>query len=255
MKVFITNKKKVFIFLSVVLTGLIAVLCVIYCKTQSTAASTNSLPIYSVDTDKKQVAISFDAAWGNEDTEDLLKIFKENNVPATFFLVGEWVDKYPEDVKKIYNAGHTLGNHSATHPYLTTLTQEDITKEVNTCNEKIKKLTGKSPTLIRVPYGDYDNKVINTIDSLNMYSIQWDVDSLDWQGISADEIERNVMDKVKNGSIVLFHNAADHTPEALPNIIRELKADGYEFVKIDELIYKDNYYIDVTGKQIQNKAK
>ena len=214
------------------------------------ASQNRKLPIYCVKTDKKQVAISFDAAWGNDDTETLIDILKEYNVPATFFVVGAWVDKYPESVKALSDAGHRIENHSNTHPYMTQLSREQMINEIESCNNKIKAVTGRCPTLIRVPYGDYDNAVVETVESLNMFTIQWDVDSLDWKShATADSICKRVTSKVKNGSIVLFHNDADHTPAALPTILKCLKDEGYEFVFISDLIYKENYEIKHDGTQ------
>lgn len=214
------------------------------------AGSNKKLPIYCVETDKKQVAISFDAAWGNDDTETLIDILAEYNVPATFFVVGAWVDKYPDSVKQLNDAGHRIENHSNTHPYMTKLSEAQMKNEIESCNKKICDVTGRTPTLIRVPYGDYDNRVVETIDSMNMYCIQWDVDSLDWKDNATPEsICKRVTSKVKNGSIVLFHNDADHTPEALPNILKCLKDEGYEFVFIEDLIYKENYEIKHDGTQ------
>ena len=214
------------------------------------ANGNRKLPIYSVETDKKRIAISFDAAWGNDDTETLVNILKEYDVPATFFVVGAWVDKYPESVMQISNAGHQIQNHSNTHPRMTGLSKTKMADEINTCNEKIKKLTGVTPTLFRPPYGDYDNIVVETVGENNMYAIQWSVDSLDWkENATADSIYNKVVSKVKPGSIVLFHNDAEHTPEALPNILKTLKEQGYEFVFIDDLIYKDNYEIKHDGTQ------
>ncbi len=208
------------------------------------------LPIYSVETNEKKIAISFDAAWGADDTDTLISILKEHNVPATFFVVGEWVDKYPEEVKKLSEAGHDVMNHSSTHPYMTKLSTEKMLEELNTCNEKIAAITGKTPTLFRAPYGDYDNKVISTVESIGMKTIQWDVDSLDWKdSATPDSIVTRVTGKVKNGSIVLFHNDADHTPEALPIILKKLLDDGYTFVKIADLIYYENYEILHDGTQ------
>ena len=184
------------------------------------ANQNRKLPIYCVQTDKKQVAISFDAAWGNDDTQTLINILKEYNVPATFFVVGAWVDKYPESVKALSDAGHRIENHSNTHPHMPQLSTEQIKNELESCNNKIKAVTGRCPTLLRVPYGDYDNAVLETTESIGMYTIQWDVDSLDWKDhATADSICKRVTSKVKNGSIVLFHNDADHTPEALPTIL------------------------------------
>ena len=232
-------------------TALIVCAVIAIASSVSAFAGTNRLlPIYSVDTNEKKIAISFDAAWGNDDTHTLVEILKEYEVPATFFLVGAWVDKYPESVKEIADAGHRVQNHSNTHPYMTQLSKVKMTDELTSCNEKIKAITGVSPTLFRPPYGDYDDAVIEAVEGLNMYAVQWSVDSLDWQDTAtAESIYKRVTSKVKNGSIVLFHNDADHTPEALPNILKTLKDDGYEFVFIEDLIYKDNYEIKYDGTQ------
>ena len=217
------------------------------------AVSEKSLPIYCVDTKEKKIAISFDAAWGNDDTETLIEILKKYDVPATFFVVGNWVDKYPESVKALHKAGHQVQNHSDTHPYFTKLSTDKIKDEIISCNEKIESITGVMPTLIRVPYGDYNTNVINTINSLDMKAIQWNVDSLDWkETATAESIANRVISKACPGSIILCHNDADHTPEALPTILETLKKDGYEFVFISDLIYDKNYIIDNNGKQLKN---
>lgn len=214
------------------------------------ANSNRKLPIYCVDCEEKKIAISFDAAWGNDDTETLINILKEYDVKATFFVVGAWVDKYPESVKQLSDAGHQVHNHSNTHPHMPSISGVQKTDELNSCNQKIAAVTGKTPTLFRAPYGDYDNATIEAAESLGMYVVQWDVDSLDWKdNATPDSICKRVTSKVKNGSIVLFHNDADHTPEALPNILKCLKDEGYEFVFIDELIMKENYKIDNNGMQ------
>lgn len=218
------------------------------------AKSEKKLPIYSVQSDKKQVALSFDAAWGNDDTDELISILKKYNAPATFFVVGSWVDKYPQSVKQLSDAGFSIQNHSNSHPYLTKLSTEQIITELKQCNEKIAKITGKTPTLHRCPYGDYNNTVINAIESIDMYPIQWNVDSKDWmENASTDKIINNVMSKVCDGSIILFHNDAENTPDALPSILEQLTSRGYTFVLIEDLIYKDNYTIDHTGMQIKNQ--
>lgn len=218
------------------------------------AKSEKKLPIYSVQSDKKQVALSFDAAWGNDDTDELISILKKYNAPATFFVVGSWVDKYPQSVKQLSDAGFSIQNHSNSHPYLTKLSTEQIITELKQCNEKIAKITGKTPTLHRCPYGDYNNTVINAIESIDMYPIQWNVDSKDWmENASTDKIINNVMSKVCDGSIILFHNDAENTPDALPSILEQLTSRGYTFVLIEDLIYKDNYAIDHTGMQIKNQ--
>ena len=193
-------------------------------------------------------------SWGADDTETLISVLKEYNVPATFFVVGAWVDKYPEAVKALSDAGHQVQNHSNTHPNMPRLSTAQMCDELKSCNDKIKAITGVEPTLFRPPYGDYNNATIDATESMGMKCIQWDVDSLDWKdNATPDTIYQKVTGKVKNGSIVLFHNDAEHTPAALPNILKTLKEQGYEFVFIEDLIYKDNYEIIHDGTQCKIK--
>lgn len=252
MKFLIISKKQIMVACSAVLS--LAV--VLVCSAHVFAEQNRRLPIYCVESDKKQIAVSFDAAWGNDDTGRLIEILAEYDVPATFFVVGAWVDKYPESVKQLHDAGHQVQNHSNTHPHMPQLSAEQKTAELTACNEKIAAITGKTPTLFRPPYGDYDNETISATESVGMYAVQWDVDSLDWKdNATPDSICRRVTSKVKNGSIVLFHNDADHTPEALPIILKCLKDEGYEFVFISDLIYKDNYEIKHDGTQCELKDR
>jgi polysaccharide deacetylase family sporulation protein PdaB len=195
------------------------------------------------------VSLSFDAAWGNEDTEQLIEILGKYNVKATFFVVGDWVDKYPQSVKALHDAGHEVMNHSANHAHFNSLTAQQIKDDLALCNGKIKAVTGVEPTLFRPPYGEYDDHVISAVNSIGMTAVQWDVDSLDWKGLSAQEIEKRVLDKVQPGSIVLFHNAAENTPEALPGIIEALLADGYTIVPVSQILLSGDYIIDNSGRQ------
>ena len=217
------------------------------------SAATRQLPIYCVQKDYKVLSISFDAAWGNEDTQQLIDILSKYNVKATFFVVGEWVDKYPESVKALSDAGHEVMGHSNTHAHFNSLSSQEIVDDLNACNDKIEAVTGVRPTLFRCPYGEYDDHVINAVRSLDIEPIQWDVDSLDWKDLSAADITQRVTSKVQPGSIVLFHNAAKHTPEALPTILETLLQEGYTFVPISQLILpgecNTDYTIDHTGRQ------
>ena len=213
------------------------------------SASSRQLPVYSVQRDEKVVALSFDAAWGNEDTQTLIDILNKYQINATFFVVGDWVDKYPESVKALADNGNEVMNHSSTHAHFSQLSSEEIVADITACNEKIAAVTGVTPTLFRCPYGEYDDHVISSVTSMGMTAIQWDVDSLDWKGISAQEIQGRVLDKVQPGSIVLFHNAADNTPEALPAIIESLIADGYKIVSVSQLLLSGKTMIDNTGRQ------
>ncbi|MBR3475467.1 MAG: polysaccharide deacetylase family protein [Oscillospiraceae bacterium] len=213
------------------------------------SAANRSLPVYSVERADKRIAISFDAAWGNEDTQTLIDILKRYGLRATFFVVGDWVDRYPDSVKALAEAGNEVMNHSSNHAHFSSLSSEQICADLSACNDKIAALTGVTPSLFRCPYGEYDDHVIQAVESLGMTAIQWDVDSLDWKGISADEISQRVLKNVRSGSIVLFHNAAIHTPEALPGIIEALQAEGYTIVPISELLLQGDTRIDNTGRQ------
>lgn len=236
--------------------ALILVACVGVSKTVSVTNTVNGkeLPIYCVDTEEKKVALSFDAAWGNEDTQQILDILKEHDIHVTFFMTGGWVENFPEDVKKIKEAGHDLGNHSENHKNMSQLNDSDCQSELMKVHEKVKELTGVEMHLFRPPYGDYDNEVIQNVTSCGYYAIQWDVDSLDWKDYGVDSIVKTVTEhkNLQNGSIILMHNGAKYTAEALPKVIEGLKAKGYEIVPISKLIYKDNYHLDVTGRQIQD---
>ncbi|MBR6407705.1 MAG: polysaccharide deacetylase family protein [Clostridia bacterium] len=207
------------------------------------------IPIYNVDCPDKRISVSFDAAWGNEDTQKLIDILEQFDVKATFFVVGQWVDKYPESVQALHDAGHEIMNHSDTHPHMPQLSRQQMLEEINACNRKISAITGEAPSLLRAPYGEYSNALIEVLDSIGMKCIQWDVDSLDWKELPASEISDRVLSRVKPGSIVLFHNAAIHTPEALPTILESLQSDGYEIVPVSRLIYHSGYTIDNNGKQ------
>lgn len=214
------------------------------------SATERQLPIYSVERQDKKIAISFDAAWGNEDTGTLINILSSYGVKTTFFVVGDWAEKYPESVHALHEAGHEIMSHSSHHSHFSMMSADEIAADLREANRKIFAGTGVEPTLFRCPYGEYDDHVIQTVKSLGMTPIQWSVDSLDWKGISADEIYERVIKRVEPGSIVLFHNAAEHTPEALPRILEKLQAEGYTIVPISELIWEGEYHIDHTGKQI-----
>ena len=230
----------------------LAVICIFWVVNSpaivGVSATTRKLPIYCVQRDNKCVSLTFDAAWGNEDTQQLIDILGKYNVKATFFVVGEWVDKYPESVKALHDAGHEVMSHSDDHAHFSRLSADEIIANVNASNDKIEAVTGVRPTLFRCPYGEYDDNVVGTLTSMGLYTIQWDVDSLDWKELPADEITSRVLKGVSPGSIVLFHNAAIHTPEALPAIIEGLLADGYEILPVSELLLTGEFEMDHTGR-------
>ena len=213
-----------------------------------TAVASRKLPIYCVQRDDKCISLTFDAAWGNEDTQDLIDILGQYGVKATFFVVGDWVEKYPESVKALYDAGHEVMTHSDDHAHFNKLTKAQIVDNINAGCDKIEAVTGERPTLFRCPYGEYDDHVIETLTEMGMKTIQWDVDSLDWKDLSAAEITRRVSEKAKAGSIVLFHNAAKHTPEALPGVIEYLMQNGFHIVPVSEILLTGDYVMDHPGR-------
>lgn len=210
------------------------------------------LPIYSVQTEENKVAISFDAAWGADKTSEIMNICDRYDVKATFFLVGFWIEKYPEKVKEIYNRGFEVGIHSNTHPDMTKLTRKQITEELETNIKLIEELTGFRPKLFRPPYGYYNNTLIEVCDKLKLSCIEWSVDSLDWKGLSASEIAGRVTSKCGKGSIVLFHNNSDNIIDGLKMVLEHFKLNKTQVVPIGDLIYYDNFSINHAGTQIKN---
>ena len=195
------------------------------------------LPIYCVDTDKQRIALTFDTAWGNEDIPQILKILKQENVKATFFFCGDWISKYPADIKTIYEE----------------LTDKQQQEEIQGVTQKIQGLLGIKIDLFRAPYGDYNESVVRNARKMNYYMIQWNVDSLDWQEPTKEQLIKKVCEhkNLSPGSIILMHTGTKCTKQALKQIIRNIKAKGYEFVPVSRLIYRSNYRIDPTGKQIK----
>lgn len=217
----------------------------------SNSGSKRELPIYCVDTTEKLVALSFDAGSGNDQTEDILAILNKYKVRATFFMTGEWVAKYPDEVKAIAAAGHDLGNHSENHKQMSQLSKEQCTKEIMELHKKVKELTGIEMNLFRAPYGDYNNMLIQTARECDYNTIQWDVDSLDWKDYGTTSIIDTVVNNkhLGNGSIILMHDGAKYTPEALEGIIKGLQKKGYRIVPVSQLIYIGEFAVDSEGKQ------
>lgn len=250
MKFFVFTKQRLIALAGAVLVCALGVGIFSNSYNQVVTASTTErkIPIYCVEEEEKKVSISFDAAWGNEQTDTLLKILEDKKVKTTFFLVGNWVDKYSDSVKKIAQKGHDVENHSDTHAHLPQLSKEGMLKEIKDCNDKIEALTGKRPTLFRPPYGDYDNNVVTATNSLDMYCVQWDIDSLDWKDPTPQQMVERIKNNLRCGSIILLHNGAKNTPEALPLIVDAIKGEGYEIVPISQLIPKGEYYTDHEGR-------
>ena len=250
------KEKRVSLLLPVVVCSILAITIYFQMTTGiisvSNSVNGKELPIYCVNTEEPKISISFDAAWGNDDTARILEILAKHNVHATFFMTGGWVDSYPDDVKAIYEGGHDLGNHSQNHKNMSQLSDTEIREEIMSVHDKVKALTGYDMFLFRPPYGDYDNEVITDVLSCGYYPIQWSIDSLDWKDYGVDDIITRVCDnkQLTGGAIILCHNGAKYTADALDTLLTQLEEKGFQFVPISELIYRENYHLDVTGKQI-----
>lgn len=214
-------------------------------------ARIKQVPIYNVRTEENKVAISFDAAWGADKTNEIMSICKEYNVNATFFLVGFWIEEYPEITQKIAENGFEIGIHSNTHPDMSKLSKAQMKTELETNLSILKACTGKDAELFRPPFGAYNDTLINLCSEMDLYAIQWDVDSLDWKGLSASQLSGRVIKGAKNGSIVLFHNNSDNIIAGLKMVLEHFKNNNIKAVSVGELIYKDNYTINQQGTQIK----
>ena len=180
---YVFNKQKIYTYLVSVITVVI-----LFCiagtlgeknETIPTASVNNKLlPIYNVQTDTNKVALTMNCAWNADDIDQILEVLKQNNAKITFFLVGDWIDKFPEAVKKIYEDGHEIASHSNTHPHVNNLTYEENIEEIEKSNEKIEKITGQRTQIYRAPYGEYNNTVIRATQDKGYYTIQWNLDTL-----------------------------------------------------------------------------
>lgn len=218
----------------------------------ATASGGKELPIYSVDVKEKKLALTMNCAWNADDIDSILDTLKKHDTKITFFMVGDWVSKYPEAVEKIATAGQEIGNHSDGHKHVNQLNAEENIEQIQMASDKIEKITGKATALYRAPYGEYNNTVVRAAKTASHYMIQWNLDTLDYKGLTGEQMWERLENNLSSGSIILMHNGTAHTADSLEMLIHNIKEKGYEIVPVSKLIYKENYTIDSTGKQIQN---
>ena len=187
---------------------------------QTSSVNDKLLPIYNVQTEEKKVAFTMNCAWNADDIDQILEVLKQNDTKITFFMVGDWIEKFPEAVKKIYEAGHEIASHSNTHPHVNNLTYEENIEEIEKSNDKIEKITGQRTKIYRAPYGEYNNTVIKAAQDKGYYTIQWSLDTLDYTGLTGDEMWNRIQDKLKAGDIILSHNGTKHTADSLDMLFR-----------------------------------
>ena len=236
------------------LCGVLALLCALYLgplqqDATTVVASQKVLPIYSVEREDKVISVTFDASWGGDKTMAILDLLDQYNAKATFFLVGIWVDKYPDLVQEIAKRGHEIGNHSDSHAHFTQISDAQIRQELKDCSDKIEALTGTRPTLFRPPYGDYNSKVITVVRDAGYEAVQWSIDSLDWKNRGVSDLVKRATNNVQKGDIILFHNDSQYIVEALPAILQHYQAQGFTMIPAKDILLSGNTTIDVQGKQ------
>lgn len=255
----IINKEKILSYIIAVsaVTMLFVLSFGMYSKPQEQAilassSTSKELPIYSVSTNENKVALTINCAWNADDIDSIIETLEKHNVKITFFIVGDWVTKYPDAVKKIYDAGHEIGNHSDSHPHVNNMNLEDNMNQIKQCSDKIEAITGSKTTLYRGPYGEYNDTVIESAKKSNHLAIQWSIDSLDYKALTCDQMLERIEPKLENGSIILMHNGTENTALSLDTILTKIKEKGFEIVKVSELVYKTDFSIDSNGVQHKN---
>lgn len=218
-------------------------------------ATKKVLPVYSVERDDNVVSVTFDASWGGTQTLKILDILDQYDAKATFYLVGLWVDKYPELVQAIHERGHEIGNHSNKHDHMPQLSAEAMRKDLAALSDKVEAITGERPTLFRAPYGDYNNQVVTVAREEGYEVVQWSIDSLDWKNRGVEDLIRRATTNVQKGDIILFHNDAQYIADALPAILAHYQSLGLKVVSTRDILLSGETTIDVQGKQHPVKAE
>ena len=254
---FVLNKQRIYTYLISIIT-VVLLFCVANNlitndnnTVQTSTTNEKLLPFDNVQTEEKKVAFTMNCAWNADDIDDILKTLEKNQVKITFFMVGDWIEKFPEAAKKIHQAGHEIASHSNTHPHVTNLSYEKNIEEIEKSNDKIEKITGKRTKIYRAPYGEYNDIVIKAAKDKGYYTIQWNLDTLDYTGLTAEQMWKRLDNKIKAGDIILSHNGTKYTSSSLDFLIKNIKEKGLEIVTVSDLIYFENYTINSNGTQIK----
>lgn len=213
------------------------------------ANTAKQLPVYSVDTSENKVALTINCAWNADDIDSILETLKKHDCKVTFFVVGDWVTKYPEAVKKIYDEGHEIGNHSDSHPHVNNMDLESNIDQIQKCSDKVEKITGVKTKLYRGPYGEYNDTVINATGKTGHLAIQWSIDSLDYKSLTCEQMWERIEPKLENGGIILMHNGTENTALSLDTLLSNIESKNFKIVKVSDLVYSNDYTIDNNGVQ------
>ena len=220
----------------------------------------DDMPIFNVDvendsTRSNYMCLTFDSAYINTYTYDILDILDEHNIKSTFFMTYEFMEKNPEQIMEIIKRGHEVANHSTTHPDLNKAKDSKVVKEIMKAHNFIKDLVGVDMCLFRFPFGSYSPRTVSLLKNMGYYPIQWTLDSVDWKNTGKDFLINRFKGNdnlLTGGSIILFHNGATYTPAALPEIIEMIYDKGLKCVRVTDLIYQHDFHI-MKGKQIKGQ--
>ena len=252
MKVIVVRARPLFcgVFAAVLLFGFLGALRAPLVRAVFASPAGRSLPIYSVQTDQPFAALGINCAWDDQDIPSMLQTLAEAQVHATFFLLGEWAERFPDSAKAIAAAGHEIGSHSYSHRDMDSLTQQEMLEEIRLSQQAIYNTCGQTPVLFRPPSGSYNDAVIESIHSSGCVPIQWNLDTLDWHGLSAEQIAHRVSSQLQPGSILLLHAGAEHSAQALPLILEAAKAADLQFVPVGSLLIPNSTHVDHNGCQL-----
>lgn len=214
-------------------------------------------PIMSVETDKKEIAVTINAVWGTGNIYKILDVLDKYDAKGTFFVTGYWVNDRVDESFEIYSRGHEIGTLGNNHIHNTKISIEKNVEEIVEGVDKINTVLGIKTDLFRPPFGEYDNELLTIVADLGMYPILWDIDSNDWMEVSVEHEKEAVLNNksLGNGSILLFHNDSKYTSTSLDEILGELQKEGYTFVRVGDLIKKESFKINNKGKQKNLKVK
>ncbi len=251
------TRKQILKIAGIAAVAVAVIIVIIFAVTGSVTASADSAkkPICSVERGDNSIALTFDCAWGDaEMTGKLLETLDKTGARATFFVTGEFCDSYPDAVRKMSSAGHSVQSLSDKNLHIKGMNVNDLIADTNEAAQKIKALTGKAPAFYRAPYGDYDDKSLSTLEGMNYKVIQWSVNSNDLDDKDAASLCNRVIKETASGSVILFHNDSESAAEALTHIVTKLKQKGFEPVKIEDLVLSSDYIIDENGVQKRQPA-
>ncbi len=191
-------------------------------------------PIFQGNTGDKVVAISVNVDWGEEFLPAMLEEFKKNNAQVTFFVTGRWAEKNPDMLQRMAQDGHSIQNHGYRHVHFNALNSEEISTEIKKAEDIIYNITGQRSSFFASPYGEYNPRLVKAVNEIGYQYIMWSVDTIDWQKPAPETIVNRVIKKIHNDAIILMH-PTEPTVKALPALLSELRAQGYQLVTINTI--------------------